>query len=232
MPHDEKQHLTEYLLGEFRTFLLQGGEILPLADARVYFDAGLPATDRTLFHAPVHVPCQCESTEIVSGVPCLRPNTSNRVSLQHDGYSLRDHFVKRWLISKRCVSIRHPKVTWNDHEICFIPKVGLCLRNEHSVDYHTRLSKLITSQLLLYRILCNFNVAPKTGNECKSCWSYTFRNTDDRTCSLMISEWKGAPVAHFRGSETASTEALQLLEFLTSENCLHPYHYTRCGRVA
>lgn len=47
---------------------------------------------------------------------------------------------------------------------------------------------------------------------------------------LEIFDYKGWPEAHFRGRYNASTEALQLFDWLTGENCPHSYDYTPYGR--
>jgi hypothetical protein len=88
-------------------------------------------------------------------------------------------------------------------------------------------------ELLLYRITSNFAAPPCTQNDAYKCaWSFTLLNSDDPTCRLEISDHKGRPEAHFRGGEKASTEALQLFDWLTGTNCPHPYDYTLCGRHA
>jgi hypothetical protein len=66
----------------------------------------------------------------------------------------------------------------------------------------------------------------------KCAWSFTLWNSNDPTCSLKISDNKGWPEACFYGGQKASTEALQLFDWLISGNCPHSYDYTACGRHA
>jgi hypothetical protein len=51
----------------------------------------------------------------------------------------------------------------------------------------------------------------------KCAWSFTLWNSNDPTCSLKISNHKGWPEACFYGGQKASTEALQLFDWLISE---------------
>lgn len=180
-------------------------------------------------------------SEDISGT-CTSPvyrNHAGRVDLQHDPYCLRKHFTTQWGILKDSNN-RHrrkngsPTHSWTDDEIVIKtegPDVGFCIdppsRSTQAKPLHTQIS----SQLLLYRIVANFAAPPSTwGDPYKCAWSFDFWNRDDPSCLLTITDHKGAPMASFCGNGQASTEALQLIEWLTGMNCMHSYDYTPCGR--
>lgn len=183
------------------------------------------------------------------GGNCTRPvsmDRTGRVDLQHDPYCLRRHFTTRWGVLKDQGVRGAPRggstVEWDDGDCTLVTAgehAGLWvdlnlarhLRKAYTVQ--TGLVDLISTHLLSYRIMVNFAAPPCTEEDGYKCgWSYHFWNQDDPTCSLVIREHKAWPEAHFRGSEQASMEALQLLEWLAGNNCPHSYDYTPCGRQA
>lgn len=92
---------------------------------------------------------------------------------------------------------------------------------------------LISSQLLLYRMTVTFAAPPSTVTDLyKSDWTFVLWNCEDPICCLEISDNKGWPTASFTGREKANAEALQLLDWLIGNNCVHSYDYTLCGRHA
>ncbi|KAH7028427.1 hypothetical protein B0J12DRAFT_789803 [Macrophomina phaseolina] len=172
---------------------------------------------------------------------CWRPvrmDDAGRVDLQHDPYCLRNHFTTRWGVLKdqNVSGAQHGGYTveWDDSQWTLVAEgehAGLWVDLSQPSYLRKTLIDLISSQLLLYRITANFGAPPYTENDVYKCaWSFTLWNCDDPTCSLEIRDYKGRPQAHFRGGKQASTEALQLFEWLTGENCPHSYDYTPCGR--
>ncbi|KAI9148223.1 hypothetical protein HJFPF1_12050 [Paramyrothecium foliicola] len=180
-----------------------------------------------------------------SGSRPVLMDDSGRVDLRHDAHDLRKHFTSRWAVMDQPCYVPRTRaaIWWDDND--FYLKVngehaGLCVdkysRWEPRPEGETKvcLVDLISSPLLLYRIVASFAAPPCTDNDhYKVCWSFVLWNVEDPTCSLEIREHKGWPVAKFCGGEKkASVEAVQLIEWLTSDNCPHSYDYTPCGRHA
>jgi hypothetical protein len=178
------------------------------------------------------------------GIKCLPVcmDKANRIDLQLDPYALQTHFRTRWLV---LVDERDLVVPWGDLRCTGWSdsdwsvaesgeETGLSVAAfpiRPLASNRTTLKSLISSSLLLYRIIASFGVPPSTDNGL-TLWSYTLLSCEDSTCQLRVRDHKGWPEAHFRGGEKASTEALQLLEWLIGENCPHPYDYTPCGGSA
>lgn len=105
---------------------------------------------------------------------------------------------------------------------------------------------LISSQLLLYRLIAVFGPPPLSDKEqidgYKSAWAYTLYWIPDLvdnqkggkvfTSSLCFADYKGAFTFHFTGSEEASKTALLLLEWLVSDNVPHTYDGVLVGNRA
>lgn len=176
------------------------------------------------------------------GGNCSRPVTVDMdgfVNLQHDPYCLLKHFTTRWGVP---MDQHRPvrgqgKYFWSDWDWCFEAEgehPGLRVDLSKFPRFgNTHFAGLISSQLLLYRIITNFGAPPSTREDGYKCaWSFTLLNKDDPTCALEICDHKGFTRASFVGGEKASTEALQLLTWLIGENCPHLYDYTLCGRPA
>ncbi|KAI0398715.1 hypothetical protein F4802DRAFT_592359 [Xylaria palmicola] len=174
-------------------------------------------------------------------------DADGRVDLQHDAYCLRKHFTTRWGVLKDQSIMGAPRrlgdvVEWNDWQWTLKVEGEQCgLWVDLSQPNHLRrvptkrtaLIDFISSPLLVYRIITNFAAPPCTDVDRYGCaWSYIFWNQEDPTCWLQIYEHKAWPVAYFCGGKKASNEALQLLEWLSGENCSHSYDYTPCGRHA
>ncbi|KAG7289867.1 hypothetical protein NEMBOFW57_006244 [Staphylotrichum longicolle] len=159
-----------------------------------------------------------------------RMDDAGRVDLQHDPYCLRNHFTTRWGVLKD-QTLGVPRggsiVDWDDRQWSLAAEgkhAGLWVDVNQPSDVRTTHTKrialidLISSQLLLYRITVSFAAPPFTEDDVYKCgWSFLLWNRDDPTCSLEVCDHKGRPQAYFRGGKQASTEALQLLEWLTGE---------------
>ncbi|KAL2281242.1 hypothetical protein FJTKL_11687 [Diaporthe vaccinii] len=172
---------------------------------------------------------------------CSRPVTVDMdgcVDLQHDPYCLLKHFTTQWAVPMdQHRPVRGGTQFWSDWDWCFEaegkhPGLRVDL-SKFPRRGDTLFSDLISSQLLLYRIVTTFGAPPNTEEDGYKCaWSFTLLNKEDPTCALEIHDHKGWPQATFSGGERASTEALQLLDWLIGENCPHMYNYTLCGRPA
>ena len=260
MKNIQKELVIKDLLLGFGKFFHEGGADLVPADLQYFSRTGLPKADRALLKgAPLCIPDDTEDVDedaetksnhkrkdgnkTIHGQPRWPPNTeisgncsrrvrmddAGRVDLQHDPYCLRTHFTTLWAVLKDQKVTGPPQrgcaVEWDDWRLSF--------EAEHTDTPYPRLIDLISSPLLLYRITASFAAPPCTEDDVYKCaWSFTLWNRDDPTCSLEIYEHKGWPQAYFRGGGQASTEALQLLEWLAGENCPHSYDYTPAGRHA
>ncbi|KAK7427590.1 hypothetical protein QQZ08_005865 [Neonectria magnoliae] len=100
---------------------------------------------------------------------------------------------------------------------------------------------MISSQLLLYRLIAMFGTPPKLPEEeanadrYKSIWEYPLHWAADQgrnKSTLWFQDYKGAASVHFSGSEEASEAAFKLLEWLVSDNVLHTYDGVLAGNQA
>jgi hypothetical protein len=110
-------------------------------------------------------------------------------------------------------------------------------KNEsHFNDFY--LSNIITSQLLLYRLICMFRAHPEIEQDpYKTIWWLTIKHRKSGK-KLTFGEWKGA--SGFWLPESSHTELKQpfksdleeLLLFLVSDQIPHPYDRCTAGQIA
>ncbi|KAF7558360.1 hypothetical protein G7046_g5798 [Stylonectria norvegica] len=96
-------------------------------------------------------------------------------------------------------------------------------------------SSLISSQLLLYRLIAVFGMPPRRElDRYKQIWEYTllWKPDEDNKSAIKFYDYKGTCSLSFRGSEEASKSALKLFEWLVSDNVPHTYDYTLAGTAA
>ncbi|KAI4599607.1 hypothetical protein KJ359_001744 [Pestalotiopsis sp. 9143b] len=175
----------------------------------------------------------------------IEMDTDHRVDLEHDPYCLRKHFTTQWGVlmdqseTKWCAPKAGATVRWDDTHMIVKTEskesglwVDLKQASHLRCEYasNTALIHLISSPWLLHRIVANFGAPPFTENDHYKCsWSFSFWNQKDPTCYVEICDHKGWPQAFFCGGELASNEALQLLKWLSGDNCPLSYDYTPCG---
>lgn len=93
-------------------------------------------------------------------------------------------------------------MTWNDSEWSHSEgeRSGLWvdLSKPYGRPNQTKLLDLISSSLLVYRVMANFGAPPYTKNDAYKCvWSFALWNCEDTTCMLEIFDHKGWPEARF-----------------------------------
>ena len=101
------------------------------------------------------------------------------------------------------------------------------VRNKSDWPLHSRRSHdQISSQLLYYRLATVFGMAPENSGM----WFYEtvwatelLHHKDVKSGILNIKDRKGFIDLYFLGTEEAKKDALELLSFLVSERCRHPY---------
>ncbi|KAH7002449.1 hypothetical protein EDB80DRAFT_867452 [Ilyonectria destructans] len=104
---------------------------------------------------------------------------------------------------------------------------------------------LISSQLLLYRLITVFGMPPSSEeNEVdgyKGIWTYTLhwmmdrrskKSDNGKKSKLVFSDCKGSFTIHFFGSKKASKSALDMIEWLVSDNVPHTYDGVLAGNQA
>ena len=99
--------------------------------------------------------------------------------------------------------------------------------------------KVISSALLLYRLLCLFKTTVTTEGPAgyKCTWWVTLKHKESGE-SLMFGEWKGAAGIWTRFgeykelSDSFREDTLALINELCAEDCPHPYDGTVAGSVA
>ena len=168
-----------------------------------------------------------------------------------DPYDVQDRFLQEW--TNEAPDSRNESthdsdgspdgVSWGSYDLYTTPgtpgfmavRDGLPDGGKPVYAHH-----LISSQLLLYRLLAVFGMPPSIEDEVdgyKSIWSYMLhwmpgQNNNGRKSYFLFSDNKGYFTFHFYGSGEASRSALDLLEWLVSDNVPHPYDGVLAGNQA
>ena len=182
-----------------------------------------------------------------------------------DAYEIQDQFLQKWVNGdlslnnelahhhgdKSETSYTHPTVRWSSMDIYNTPGTpGF----EADRDGHGRMAngidrcstfELISSQLLLYRLIAVFGMPSASDKEqidgYKVIWSYTLHCRPDQDkrnmkkgekSTILFGDYKGSFMIHFSGSEEASKSALKLFEWLVSDNVPHTYDGVLAGNIA
>ena len=109
----------------------------------------------------------------------------------------------------------------------------------HRRKKEVRFSELISAQLLLYRMVsvsALFSTKEGIGKESvdgyKSCWGVTLVRVGDERSEILFEDYKGTAHVRFEGSVEGSGEALELVNFMISNNVPLAYDGTIAGTVA
>jgi len=113
-------------------------------------------------------------------------------------------------------------INWGNHD--FVNELGL--------------ANLISSPLLLYRLISIFFAPPETpGNPYKTIWWYSIKHKKTGK-ALGFGEWKGASgfwlteSGHKQLKQPFKSDLEELLLFLVSDQIPHPYDGCTSGQVA
>lgn len=99
------------------------------------------------------------------------------------------------------------------------------------------LYRIISPALLLYRLMATFFCSPKCEDGYKMIWHYNLKHKETGK-AVSFSEWKGA--AGFWVTDHTSTklsnefkkDLIELVNYLISNECAHPYDNLVAGSVA
>jgi len=205
--------------------------------------AKLPAADRRL--------PQCDRLDSVDVDVDKLPNTTDN-DASVDPYAIRDGFREKWTREApppRCNSMGFLDdtadwVTWDSYSLYTTPDTpGFVARSRRFEDGCVETWKLISSQLLLYRLIAVFGMPPSNDDVhiegmYKSIWSYTlywkpgWDQEHGRKVWFDISDCKGTFMLNFCGPEEASRSALDLFAWLVSDNVPHPCDGVLAGNIA
>ncbi|KAH6984434.1 hypothetical protein BKA56DRAFT_670949 [Ilyonectria sp. MPI-CAGE-AT-0026] len=167
-----------------------------------------------------------------------------------NAYGIRDRFRREW-------ATPHPyseneladddSVTWCSGDLYKTPsglRVIADRRNRHQIPKYCRPETLISSQLLLYRLMAVFDM-PVASDQDKvdddGVWAYTLhwmmdrhdeKSDTDKISELIFRDSKGTFDIYFSGSEKASKSALEMLDWLLSDNVPHLYDGLLVGNQA
>lgn len=108
---------------------------------------------------------------------------------------------------------------------------------EYKNKNHYLVSQTIPSSLALYRLICTFFAAPIVEDNYKTVWAYPLQHKTSGEI-VLFSEFKGA--FNFQMKQTSidklpyilGSDLLELLNYLASEQCAHPYDELTAGSVA
>ena len=94
------------------------------------------------------------------------------------------------------------------------------------------MSREISSQLLYYRLTIVFGMAPMGDLDgYKVAWEVRLKHNDGGSV-LSFMDYKGSSTVSFEGTTDASEDALRLLNYLISSDCLHTYDGIVAGTIA
>lgn len=151
-------------------------------------------------------------------------------------YELRDKIATKWAnYDKRvdgCGNVNH------DFYFDTVKQTFLFDSNpKHGDTRYISIYRIISPALLLYRLISTFFGNPKCEDGYKSIWEYNLLHKSSGR-SISFSEWKGA--AGFWLPETDSkkvnselkADLIELMNYLISNECAHPYDNLVAGSVA
>lgn len=156
-----------------------------------------------------------------------------------NAYEIRDRFRRAWATPRPYLEnelANDDSVTWYSCDLHKTPsglRVIADRRNRHHIPKYCRPETLISSQLLLYRLMAVFDMPIASDQDTvddDGVWAYTLhwnrhneKNDTDKISELVFRDSKGTFHVHFSGSEKASKSALEMLDWLVSDNV--PYLY-------
>ena len=106
----------------------------------------------------------------------------------------------------------------------------------HDIDdlsFKKKIALLISSSLLLYRLIAIFGVPPQHKTDAhKSIWVIPLYWKDDTKCKVEFRDHKGYCTVGFEGCQESADSATRLVDWLLSNTVPHPYNYTLAGKSA
>lgn len=111
---------------------------------------------------------------------------------------------------------------------------------EESLDNrrdYSFIEDIISTHLLMYRLICIFFSPPITGNWYKSVWEYPIYHISTGK-QLIFGEHKGASnfwlseMSHTQLENSFKKDLIELLNFLISDQIPHPYDGCTAGQIA
>ena len=118
-------------------------------------------------------------------------------------------------------------------DYCHVRDAAGKVHNIDDLSYKRKIGCLISSSLLLYRLIAIFGAPPQyeTGIH-TSIWVIPLYWKDDTECSIEFMDHKGYCTVGFEGCQESALSATCLVDWLLSNTVPHPYNYTIAGRSA
>lgn len=97
--------------------------------------------------------------------------------------------------------------------------------------------RIMSPALLLYRLICTFFNAPICYDGYKTVWEYNLTHKQTGK-NVSFSEWKGAigfwvaDYTHTELSKEFKADLIELMNYIVSDKCAHPYDELVSGSVA
>jgi len=151
-------------------------------------------------------------------------------------YELRDKIATKWENS-----IKHENGSGNvGHEFYFDVNKQSFVFVEYPAnkeDNYIAMYRIMSPALLLYRLIATFFGTPKCEDDYKMIWRY---NIIHKATGKLISflEWKGAigfwlpDYDHKKLNAEFKNDLIELMNYLVSDKCAHPYDNLVAGSVA
>ena len=152
-------------------------------------------------------------------------------------YELRDKIASKWDNSK----YRTDGNGNVHHNFCFdISKQTFCF-SENGYTYndgnYMYMHRIISPALLLYRLIATFFASPVCEDGYKLIWEYNLIHKKSGV-QISFSEWKGAvgfwlaETDYRKLSADLQSDLIDLMNYLISNECAHPYDGLVAGSVA
>lgn len=176
------------------------------------------------------------SKEVISIVKGQFAVNTDYTTERTGNYERRDEILKKWQFSNGEVSgcgnvnnqfyfdIKNQSFTFSDKSL-------------YMDESYIPMYRIMSPALLLYRLISTFFGSPKCCDGYKTIWEYTVKHTESGK-QMNFSEWKGAigfwlpEHTYTKLSEQFRSDLIELMNYLISNECAHPYDNLVAGSVA
>jgi len=151
-------------------------------------------------------------------------------------YDLRDKIAAKWANTDKrqegCGNI--------GHQFYFDIKNQSFIFSDESLykeDGYISMYRIMSPALLLYRLIATFFGSPKCYDQYKIIWEYNLIHKATGK-SISFSEWKGAAgfwlpdYEHKKLNKEFKADLIELMNYIISDKCAHPYDNLVAGSVA
>lgn len=171
--------------------------------------------------------------KLIEGQFCVNPDY---VADRTGNYARRDKIAAKWKNLDSFVDGNgncHSQFYFDTKEQTFVFNTEY----KHNDDRYIAPYRVISPALLLYRLIATFFASPKCEDGYKMIWHYNLTHKETGK-QVSFSEWKGAigfwvsDYAHTELNPKFKADLIELMNYLISNECAHPYDNLVAGSVA